>query len=73
MYKFLLETENGVPALFIENKLSKKIWRFVEHIHAKNIDDDYIDIKLYDVQEKKMLQVSIDNEEKPAIYLINND
>lgn len=64
MYKLLTEAERGVPVLFLESDIVKKVWRFVEQLHSTHdIDDDTIDIKILDVQNKRRIDVSIDKED----------
>lgn len=64
MYKLLTEAERGVPVLFLESDIVKKVWRFVEQLHStQESDDDTIDIKILDVQNKRRIDVSIDKED----------
>lgn len=65
MYHLLNEAEHGVPVLFMESDLVKKVWRFVEQLQSyKDIEDrDSIEIGLMDVQNKKTILVSIDRED----------
>lgn len=65
MYMLLSEAERGVPVLFMESDLVKKVWRFVEQLQSfEDLDeDDTITISLLDVQNKKKIAVSIDREE----------
>ena len=65
MYMLLSEAERGVPVLFTESDLVKKVWRFVEQLQSfEDLDeDDTITISLLDVQNKKKVSVTIDREE----------
>ena len=65
MYMLLAEVERGVPVLFMESDLVKKVWRFVEQLQSfKDInEDDAVTISLLDVQNKKKISVTIDREE----------
>lgn len=65
MYILLLEAERGVPVLFMESDLVKKVWRFVEQLQSfEDLDeDDNVTISLLDVQNKKKISVTIDREE----------
>ena len=65
MYMLLTEAERGVPVLFMESDLVKKVWRFVEQLQSFNdIDeDDAVTVSLLDVQNKKKISVAIDREE----------
>lgn len=65
MYMLLSEAERGVPVLFMESDLVKKVWRFVEQLQSfKDLDEeDAVTISLLDVQNKKKISVAIDREE----------
>lgn len=66
MYRLLSEAERGVPVLFMDSNLVKKVWRFVEQLQSfENLqEEDSVTISLLDVQNKKKISVSIDREEK---------
>lgn len=66
MYLLMNEAERGVPVLFMESDLVKKVWRFIEQIQSfEEIDDeDTIEIGLLDVQNKRTVIVSVDREDK---------
>ncbi len=66
MYLLLNEAERGVPVLFMESDLVKKIWRFIEQLQLfEDIDDeDTVEIGLMDVQNKRTIRVDIDREDK---------
>lgn len=64
MYMLLTEADRGVPVLFMESDLVKKVWRFIEQLQSiDDIDGDTLDIAMMDVQNKKKISVSIDREE----------
>lgn len=65
MYLLLNEAERGVPVLFMESDLVKKVWRFIEQLKSyQNIDDeDTIELGLMDVKNKKTIMISIDRED----------
>lgn len=65
MYMLLSEAERGVPVLFMESDLVKKVWRFIEQLQSfEDIDDDEtVNVALLDVQNKKKISVVIDREE----------
>lgn len=65
MYMLLSEAERGVPVLFMESNLVKKVWRFVEQLQSfEDLDeDDTVTVSLLDVQNKKKISVAIDREE----------
>ena len=65
MYLLLSEAERGVPVLFLESDLVKKVWRFIEQLQSFNeIEEDTISINLLDIQNKKRIDVMIDREDK---------
>ena len=65
MYLLLSEAERGVPVLFLESDLVKKVWRFIEQLQSFNgIEEDIISINLLDIQNKKRIDVMIDREDK---------
>lgn len=65
MYLMLNEAERGVPVLFMESDLVKKVWRFIEQLQSfEEIDDeDTLEVGLLDVQNKKIVMVSVDRED----------
>ena len=66
MYLLMNEAERGVPVLFMESDLVKKVWRFIEQLQSfEEIDDeDTVDVGLLDVQNKRTVMVSVDREDK---------
>ena len=65
MYLLLSEAERGVPVLFLESDLVKKVWRFIEQLQSfDEVDDDIVSINLLDIQNKKRIDVTIDREDK---------
>ena len=65
MYLLLSEAERGVPVLFLESDLVKKVWRFIEQLQSFNgIEEDIVNINLLDIQNKKRIDVMIDREDK---------
>ena len=65
MYLMLTEAERGVPVLFLESDLVKKVWRFIELLQSyEEIDEDVVTVNLLDVQNKKRIDVTIDREDK---------
>ena len=70
MYLLLSEAERGVPVLFLESDLVKKVWRFIEQLQSfKEIDDDIVSINLLDVQNKKRIDVTMDREDKKYLSI----
>lgn len=64
MYMLLTEAERGVPVLFMESDLVKKVWRFIEQLQSfDEINEDSVTVSLLDVQNKKKISVVIDREE----------
>lgn len=65
IYVLLTEADRGVPVLFMESDLVKKVWRFIEQLQSvSEIDeDDPVNISLLDVQNKKKITVKLDQEE----------
>lgn len=65
MYLLLNEAERGVPVLFMESDLVKKVWRFIEQLQSNNDmdDEDTIEVGLMDVQNKRTIMVAIDRED----------
>lgn len=65
MYLLLNEAERGVPVLFMESDLVKKVWRFIEQLQAydKMDEEDSVEIGLMDVQNKKTIMITIDRED----------
>lgn len=66
MYLLMNEAERGVPVLFMESDLVKKVWRFIEQLQSfEEIDnEDTVDVGLLDVQNKRTVMVSVDREDK---------
>ena len=66
LFCLFLEAERGVPIMFMENDVSKKVWRFIEQLQntsdMKNKDD--VTVTILDVYAKKELRVSIDKENR---------
>ena len=65
MYLLLNEAERGVPVLFMESDLVKKVWRFIEQLQSyKDIDDDgTVELGLMDVQNKRTIMIDVDRED----------
>lgn len=66
MYLLLNEAKRGVPVLFMESDLVKKVWRFIEQLQSfEEINaEDLVKIRLLDVQNKRLVMVSVDREDK---------
>lgn len=65
MFLLLNEAERGVPVLFMESDLVKKVWRFIEQLQSyKDIDEDgTVELGLMDVQNKRTIMVDVDRED----------
>ncbi len=65
-YLLLNEAERGVPVLFMESDIAKKVWRFIEQLQPFNVidEEDTIEVGLLDVQNKRTVMVSVDREDK---------
>ena len=62
MYCLLREAERGVPVLYLETDLVKKVWRFMEQLQSTNVYQDEVKISILDVQSKKEMEVIVDLE-----------
>lgn len=72
MYALLTAAEKGVPVLFMESDLVKKVWRFIEQLQSSremSEDDDDFQIALLDVQNKKKVTVRLDRDETNFKYV----
>ena len=71
MYELLTQAENGVPLLFMESDLVKKVWRFIEQLQSMKdySDDSRVDFSLLDVQTRERVNVTLDREEKQYMKL----
>lgn len=52
MYLLLAEAERGVPVLFLESDLVKKVWRFIEQLQSFSEIDEDINLSLTRWHEK---------------------
>lgn len=73
MFLLMNEAERGVPVLFMESDLVKKIWRFIEQLQslAEIDDEETIEVKLLDIQNKRTVMVSVDREDKKYSDIIS--
>lgn len=70
MYILLSAAERGVPVLFMESDLVKKVWRFIEQLQSTEaIDSDEVKVSLMDIQNKKKITVTIDRDEKKYVEI----
>lgn len=65
MYLLLNEAERGVPVLFMESDLVKKVWRFIEQLQSfRDIDEEEtVELGLMDVQNKRTIMIDVDRED----------
>lgn len=65
MFSFLSAAERGVPVLYMESVMTKRVWRFVEQLQrCVEQDDDAVEVSLFDIQNKMEYKVEIDLDEK---------
>ena len=70
MYLLLREAKRGVPVLFMESDIVKKVWRFIEQLQScSDYGYDDVEISLMDVQNKKTITVTVDREEKKYLSI----
>ena len=71
MFELLTQAENGVPLLFMESDVVKKVWRFVEQLQSIKdySSSERIDFSILDVQTRERVNVTMDQEEKQYMKL----
>ena len=70
MYSFLAAAEHGVPVLYMDSVMTKRVWRFIEQLQAMvESDDDVIDLSLFDIQNKTeyLVEISVDERKYTSI------
>ena len=67
LYSMLLHVEAGIPMLYMENDVVKKIWSFAEKLNSHN--DSINEVALFNVETKSKLNITIDLEDKKFIDL----
>jgi hypothetical protein len=62
-YSMLLNVDRGIPMLYMDNDMVKRMWTFIEHLSdaVDNMDDE-IEISLFNVQSKKRIKVELDKD-----------
>ena len=60
MFALLAEAERGVPVLFMESNLVKKVWRFIEQLQPKDKDEYELEATIMDIQNKSRMSITID-------------
>jgi hypothetical protein len=65
-YSMLLQVESGIPMLYMDNDMVKRMWFFIEQLIGTEVrsDNNEVEISLYDVQTKRSLTVEIDLDDK---------
>lgn len=65
MYLLLNEAEKGVPVLFTDSNLVKRVWRFMEQlkVYSEMAEEDIVELQIMDVQNKKTIRVTVDRDE----------
>ena len=71
MFCLLTQSEHGVPVLFMESNLVKKIWRFIEQLQPRSYEEDEIDISILDIQNKNNVIVKIDLDDHKYVEIRN--
>ena len=71
MFCLLTQSEHGVPVLFMESNLVKKIWRFIEQLQPRSYEEDEIDISILDIQNKNHVIVKIDLDDHKYVEIRN--
>lgn len=69
MFKLFEEAKRGAPVLFLEQELSSKVWRFMEKLQSCDIEEDEITISIMDLQNKKTVSVSIEEDDGEYKYM----
>lgn len=70
MYSFLSAAEHGVPVLYMDSVMTKRVWRFIEQLQALvEQDDDTVDLSLFDIQNKTeyLIEISLDEKKYTSI------
>ena len=63
-YSMLLKVESGIPMLYMDNDMVKRMWLFIEQLtNLSERNASEVEISLYDVQSKRQVVVEIDLEE----------
>lgn len=66
MFSFLSAAERGVPVLYMESVMTKRVWRFVERLQrcVEQSVDDTAEVSLFDIQNRSEYKVEVDLDEK---------
>lgn len=65
MYKLLVEAEKGVPVMYLDTNVVRRVWRFMDLMQVQQIGEgeEEVKVSIYDVHAKKEVEVTIDLEE----------
>ncbi|HOX41230.1 MAG TPA: DUF4338 domain-containing protein [bacterium] len=75
LFEMLSQAENGIPLLFLENELTRRVWQFMEQL-SEPIDierNDEVAVRLLDPVSNEILTVSIDTERKQYISIVRKE
>lgn len=66
MFSFLSAAERGVPVLYMESVMTKRVWRFIERLQqcVEQSGDDTVEVSLFDIQKRSEYKVEVDLDEK---------
>lgn len=71
MFELLSQAEKGVPVLFMESDLVKKVWRFVEQLQSvKDFDNaKRMEFTILDVQTRERVSITLNRKDKQYMKL----
>lgn len=71
MYELLSQAENGVPVLFMESDLVKKVWRFIEQLQSvKDFENTRrMEFSILDVQTRERVAITMNRKDKQYMKL----
>lgn len=71
MFSFLSAAERGVPVLYMESAMTKRVWRFIERLQLRveQSGDDTVEVSLFDIQNRSEYKVEIDLDERKYITI----
>ena len=71
MFELLTQAENGVPVLFMESDLVKKVWRFIEQLQSvKDFENaKRMEFSILDVQTRERVAITMNRNDKQYMKL----
>lgn len=71
MFELLSQAEKGVPVLFMESDLVKKVWRFVEQLQSVKdfASARRMEFKILDVQTRERVSITLNRRDKQYMKL----